>query len=223
MFIAESGRRRAATFGAQPRLRRSVGVVCRYCARQAGGILRLRRNVHGLSFDTIYALAAFACAFAGAVYDVRTRRIPNWLTGPGILLGLSLHLLLGGWRSLSGSLAGGLLAGFVFLLFHLAGGMGAGDVKLITAVCCLAGLSAVAGILLGTALLGGLFAVALALLRHRLKDTLANMGRLVVHHGCAGLRPHPQVNLTNPGTLRLPYGLAIAAGAGSSLCSVLLR
>ena len=177
----------------------------------------------GPSLDTIYALASFACASLGAVCDVRTRRIPNWLTGPGILLGLALHLGLGGWRSLGGAAVGGLLAGFIFLLFYLAGGMGAGDVKLIAAVCCLAGLSAVAGILLGTALLGGLFAVLLALLRHRLKDTFANLGRLLVHHSTAGIRPHPDLNLSNPGTLRLPYGLAIAAGAGSSLCSVLLR
>lgn len=179
--------------------------------------------MNGFGLDTVYAIAALLCASLGAVCDVRTRRIPNWVTGPGILAGLLLHFALGGWRSLSGAALGGLLAGTVFLLFYLAGGMGAGDVKLIAAVCCLAGISAVAGILLGTALLGGLFAVVLALLRHRLKDTFANMGRLMVHHGSAGLRPHPDLNLSNPGTLRLPYGLAIAAGAGSSLCSVLLR
>lgn len=179
--------------------------------------------MHSFGMDTVYAIAAFVCASLGAVCDVRTRRIPNWLTGGGILAGLLLHLSLGGWRSLSGAAVGGLLAGTIFLLFYLAGGMGAGDVKLIAAVCCLAGLSAVAGILLGTALLGGLFAIVLALLRHRLKDTFANMGRLLTHHGSAGLRPHPDLNLSNPGTLRLPYGLAIAAGAGSSLCSVLLR
>jgi len=173
--------------------------------------------------DMVYATASFVCAAIGAVCDVRTRRIPNWLTGWGILAGLLLHLSLGGWRSLSGALVGGLLSGAIFFLFYLAGGMGAGDVKLITAVCCLAGLSSTAGILLGTALLGGLFAVVLALLRHRLKDTVINMGRLPLHHGSSGLRPHPELNLSNPGTLRLPYGLAIAAGAASSLCSVLLR
>ncbi len=179
--------------------------------------------MHGPSLDTICALAAFACAALGAVCDLRWRRIPNWLTGPGILLGLLLHWQLGGWSSLAGAGVGGLLAGTVFLLFYLAGGMGAGDVKLITAVCCLAGLSAVAGILVSTAILGGVFAIVLALFHHRLKDTFTNMGRLMVHHGTAGLRPHPDMNLTNPRTLRLPYGLAIAAGAGSSLCGVLLR
>ena len=179
--------------------------------------------VHSPTLDTIYALAAFVWAAAGAVYDIRTRRIPNFVTGSGILAALLLHASLGGWRSLSGALGGGLLAGFVFLLFYLAGGMGAGDVKLITAVCALAGLGAVGGILLGTALLGGLFAAVLALAHRRLKETLTNLARLALHHGCTGLRPPPELNLDNPGALRLPYGLAIAGGAASSLCSVLLR
>ncbi len=176
-----------------------------------------------LTTETVYALTAFLCAAAGAVSDIRTRRIPNWLTGGGMLVGLALHGWLGGWRALGTAGAGGVIAGSIFLLFYLAGGMGAGDVKLITAVCCLAGFSAVASILLGTALLGGVFAVVLALLHHRLKETFANTGRLIAHHGAGGLRPHPNLNLANPRTLRLPYGLAIAAGAGSSLCGVLLR
>jgi prepilin peptidase CpaA len=179
--------------------------------------------MQSFSVDVAYALASFTCAGIGAVCDLRARRIPNWLTGSGVLLGLLLHWSFGGWRSMGGAALGGLAAGAVFLVFYLGGGLGAGDVKLIVAVCCLAGLGAVAGILVGTALLGGLFAIVLALFHHRLKDTFANMGRLIVYHGTSGLRPHPDLNITNPQTLRLPYGLAIAAGAGSSLCSVLLR
>lgn len=179
--------------------------------------------MHTFPVQTAYSLAAFACAATGAVCDVRTRRIPNWLTGSGILLGLLLHASLGGVRSMVGAAVGGLIAGTVLLVFYLAGGMGAGDVKLMTAVCCLAGAGSVAGVLLGTAVLGGIFAVVLAVWRRRVKDTFASMGRLLVYHGTCGLRPHPEVNLLNPQTLRLPYGLAIAAGAGSSLCSVLLR
>lgn len=179
--------------------------------------------MQSLPLQTAYSLAAFACAATGAVCDVRTRRIPNWLTGSGILLGLLLHAWLGGLRSLAGAALAALIAGTVFLMFYLAGGMGAGDVKLMTAVCCLAGAGGTAGVLLGTALLGGVFAIVLAVLRHRVKDTFINMGRLLVHHGTSGLRPHSDLNLLNPRTLRLPYGLAIAAGAGSSLCGVLLR
>lgn len=179
--------------------------------------------MQGFSPDIAYAVASFACAGMGAICDVRTRRIPNRLTGPGILVGLLLHLGLGGWRSMGGAALAGLLAGTIFLIFYLGGGLGAGDVKLIVAVGCCAGLGGIASVLLGTALLGGVFAIVLALLHHRLKESLVNTGRLMVYHGRSGLRPHPDLNLSNPRTLRLPYGLAIAAGAGSSLCSVLLR
>lgn len=176
-----------------------------------------------MSTETIYALTAFVCASAGAACDIRSRRIPNRLTGSSCLAALLLHGVLHGWRGVGSALAGSLLGGTVFVLFYLAGGMGAGDVKLVAAVCGLAGLSATAGILLGTALLGGVFALVVALWHQRLNESFANMGRLLWHHGARGLRPHPELNVSNPRTLRLPYGLAIAAGAGSSLCSVLLR
>jgi prepilin peptidase CpaA len=179
--------------------------------------------MQGSFVDIAYAAASFLWAGLGAVCDVRTRRIPNWLTGSGILAGLLLQFALGGWRAMGGAALGGLIAGAVFLVFYVGGGMGAGDVKLIVAVCCLAGLHAVANILVGTALIGGLLAIALALVHRRLTETVANVGRLFLYHGSSGLRPHPDLNVTNPRTLRLPYGLAIAAGAGWSLSSVLLR
>ncbi len=176
-----------------------------------------------LDLDATFVGMSFVCASIGAWSDVRTRRIPNWLTGPSILIGLILHLALGGWSSLGTAALAGLLAGAVFLVFHLAGGMGAGDVKLMTAVSVLAGLSHFAEILIATALMGGLFALTLAISRRRLKHTLANIGVLVAHHGTSGLRPHSDLNVGNAETLRLPYGLAIAAGTGIALCSVLLR
>ena len=179
--------------------------------------------MHGFSPETTYAAAAFLWAGIGALCDVRSRRIPNWLTGSGMVAGLLLHLALGGWRSLGSAALGGLIAGAIFFAFYISGGLGAGDVKLMVAVCCFAGVHAIAGILVGTALIGGVFAIVLALAHHRLKETFANVARLMVHHGLAGLRPHPELNLSNPRSLRLPYGLAIAAGAGSSLCGVLLR
>jgi prepilin peptidase CpaA len=180
-------------------------------------------KVHGFSPETGYALAAFAWAGAGAICDLRTRRIPNWLTGSGMVAGMLMHGVGNSWRGAASAGAGGLLAGGIFLLFYLAGGMGAGDVKLVSAVCALAGLGSVAAVLLGTALLGGLFALALALANHRLGESLANVARLLRHHASQGLTPHSELNLDNSRTLRLPYGLAIAAGAASSLCGVLLR
>lgn len=139
------------------------------------------------------------------------------------MIGLLLHLTLDGWRAMSTAALGGLIGGAVFLVFYLAGGMGAGDVKLMAAVTCLAGPSHVAEILIGTALIGGFFAVVLALSRGQLKAAFINIGVLAAHHCTKGLTPHSQLNTGNPKTLRLPYGIAIAAGTAMSVCSVAMR
>ena len=167
--------------------------------------------------ELVYPIAASVCALVGAAFDVKSRRIPNKLTGPSLLFGLALHLTLGGWHGLLNCVAAGLICGGVFLVFYLAGGMGAGDVKLITAVGCLAGLSNTAYLLVLTALAGGVMAIGLALMRGRLKETLMNVGALANHHKNEGLTAHPELNVRNASTLRLPYGLAIAAGCTITL------
>ncbi|MGD0797219.1 MAG: A24 family peptidase [Acidobacteriaceae bacterium] len=166
-----------------------------------------------LPFDMTYLAIAATCAVAGSVFDVKSRRIPNFITIPSFVLGLLLHLALGGWRQLLASLAAGLICGLVFLVFYLAGGMGAGDVKLMMAVGSIAGLPHAAYLLALTAISGGVMAVGLALVRGRLQQTIMNVGELATHHSQRGLAPHPDLNIANTQTLRLPYGLAIAAGS----------
>lgn len=173
--------------------------------------------------DLLYSAAAFALCVAGAAFDLRSRRIPNFLTLPGILAGLLVHGLTAGWHGLGNSAAAGAIAFAIFLLFWLAGGMGAGDVKLMTAAACMAGLAHVAWLLILTALAGGLMAVGLALWRRQFKETILNVGAIAVHHRFEGLTPHPQLNVENTRTLRLPYGLAIAAGAAMVLCMTVVQ
>lgn len=163
--------------------------------------------------ELTYPAAASACAVFGSFFDVKSRRIPNFVTMPAFLFGLALHLALGGWGQLFTALAAGIICGLVFLVFYIAGGMGAGDVKLIMAVGCLAGLSHVAYLLVLTALCGGAMAVVMALARGRLMETFTNVGALAAHHSHEGLQPHPELNLSNAQTLRLPYALAIAGGS----------
>ena len=175
-----------------------------------------------ITAETVYLGAAVLCACAGAYCDYRSRRIPNWLTASATLLGVLLHGALGGWRSMGSAALGGLVAGMAFLFFYVAGGMGGGDVKLMGAVGACAGLGHVVAILIATALMGGIFAVVVALAAGRLRQTLANVIKLVVHHGSAGLRPHPEINLENSRAVRLPYGIAIGAGTAVTLFGVLL-
>jgi prepilin peptidase CpaA len=166
-----------------------------------------------LQSDLTYPATASACALFGSVFDVKSRRIPNFITLPAFLLGLLMHLVLGGWKQMFSSLAAGVICGGVFLIFYLAGGMGAGDVKLIMAVGCIAGMPHIAYILVLTALSGGVMAIVLAVSRGRLKETIANVGTLASHHSQEGLQPHPELNIKNVQTLRLPYALAIAGGS----------
>ena len=69
-----------------------------------------------------------------AACDLKTRRIPNYLTFGGALGGLGFHL---GYHGVPGFLDGlaGLGLGFCLLLVpYLLGGMGAGDVKACAAL-----------------------------------------------------------------------------------------
>ncbi len=167
--------------------------------------------------ELTYPATATAVAVIGAVFDVKSRRIPNLVTVTAFLLGLTMHFALGGWRQLLNSLIAGVLCGLVFLVFYIAGGMGAGDVKLMMAVGCIAGganaeYGYVAYILMFTAICGGVMAVGLVLIRGRIHETAMNMSELISHHAHKGLQPHPDLNIGNAKTLRLPYALAIAGG-----------
>jgi prepilin peptidase CpaA len=66
-------------------------------------------------------------------------------------------------------------------------------------------------------------AIGLALFHGRLKETMRNVCTLTVHHGTVGLAPHPEFNIDNVQTLRLPYALAIAAGSALSFCLLIVQ
>ena len=157
-------------------------------------------------------ICASGIAIAGAVQDVRGGRIPNWLTYPGIVGALALRCLVSGWPGLKSGLAGFLIAGGIFLVLFLLGGMGGGDVKLMAAVGAWAGNVWVIAILIAAAIAGGALAVFYIVSRKQLRQTLQNTGELLQHHMTSGLRPHPVLNVQDPSTMRVPYGLAIALG-----------
>ena len=160
------------------------------------------------------------CAGIGSITDVRERRIPNLVTGPVIAAGLMLHAICGGWRGLGDSALAGAIAGGIFLIFFLAGGMGAGDVKLMAAVGCFAGTSALPLVVIATAIAGGVFALAIGIYNRRLGETLRNTVALLQHHGRHGLTPHPELTMSNTRMLRLPFALPIAVGCLFTLCTL---
>ncbi len=162
--------------------------------------------------DAFLLLVALAMAAIAAVLDLQQHRIPNWLTYPGILLGFALRGVLLGWKGLLSAVAGFFLVGGIMFLFYLVRAMGAGDVKLMAAIGALTGAREAGGVLLATAICGGVLAIAYALYRRRLWATVKNLGSVMKFHAWAGAQAHPELNLDNPAALRIPYGLAIALG-----------
>jgi prepilin peptidase CpaA len=162
--------------------------------------------------DVLLLFLALALAISAAIFDVLQHRIPNWLTYPGIVLGLVLRPGLFGWKGFVSAVAGCLFAGAVMFVFYAVRAMGAGDVKLMAAIGSLVGSSHAVTVLLATAVCGAVMGIAYAIYRRRMRATLRNVGSVLRFHAWAGLQVHPDFNLDNPAALRLPYGLAIAMG-----------
>ena len=93
-----------------------------------------------------------------ALIDIRTYRIPNWLTGMAILVGLSLHTFATQLPGLVFSLEGAAVGLGVFVILYACGWMGAGDVKLFAAVGSFLGPAQTISAAIVIALVGGLLA-----------------------------------------------------------------
>ena len=153
------------------------------------------------------SLAVLASGLAIAVViDVRTRRIPNWLTGSLAAGGLGMAFAGGGVTP--GQAALGLLAGLALMMpAHLIGATGAGDVKLMAAVGAVVGPGGALRAFLFTALAGGAFAMVVAARRGRLADTIHGTTQLVTSPATARhtIESSDRAN-------RFAYGPAIAIG-----------
>ncbi len=176
-----------------------------------------------MTTESLFIVGALTVAGIGGITDVVTRRIPNNLTYSAMLVAIVGRFAFEGWHGLGNAVAGGLVGSGAFLLFFLLRAMGAGDVKLITAVGCFVGPGLAIEIVFASAIAGGIFAIVFALWQGRLRTVLGNVGELIKFHTAVGPEIHPTLNLTNPESVRLPYGVAIAAGVLFSVSAFYLR
>ena len=160
---------------------------------------------------TYLAVIALVIVSIAVVTDLRSRRIPNWLTFPSAAIGFLYHGITGGFQGLAFSVSGLVLGCALFMVFYLLAGMGAGDVKLMGAVGALLGPHGVILSALFTALAGGIYAILLLTWYNRLGETVNRYRAMAWSLVSTG----KIVYVPPPAGKKLPalcYGLPIAIG-----------
>jgi prepilin peptidase CpaA len=141
--------------------------------------------------------------------DLRSSRIPNWLTFTAMGVALLVHAWLGGLPGALFSLAGLGTGLGLFVLIYMSGSIGAGDVKLMAAVGAFVGPygALLSGLL--AILVGGLYALGAMCYQWGFAAT----GRKLTSAAYEALVTGGKVwahELRLP--FRLRYGLAVAGG-----------
>jgi len=150
--------------------------------------------------------------FVATFTDMRSRRIPNWLVFPFLAAGVAVSGWLQGWHGIGQSLMGLGLGAVLFGILAWMGGMGMGDVKLCAAIGAWIGPGQLLMALVITGLAGGLMALGWATLGGFLGDLFKGTGDLLFGWRERGMRPPPELVLSNPRAHKMPYAPAIAIG-----------
>ena len=145
--------------------------------------------------------------------DLRHRRLPNALTLGGAGAALVLHAVAGGGAGALGALEGGAICALLLIVPFLLNAAGGGDVKMLFAVGCFFGSRRAIGTLFYVSLAGLALALVFLVFGRVDRSRLVHYARCVFDWrydrkaGRAALPPKSSEKA------RLPFGLAIAAGA----------
>jgi prepilin peptidase CpaA len=149
---------------------------------------------------------------AAAIIDLKTYRIPNYLTFAGVLVACAYHTLSNGLNGFLFSLAGMAVGIGILIIPWIMEGMGAGDVKLMGVVGSFLGAKAVFGAFIFIALAGGIYSLALILIR---RDVFKGFfsEKLLVLYSMVTLGQYVPIQTESSGQRpRLIYGVAIGFG-----------
>jgi len=124
----------------------------------------------GPSPELVTSTAVVASSLTAAVIDLRTRRVPNALTGATVAAGVGIAIAGIGMTGIVAAMVGGVVGLVLLLPGYIWGGTGGGDVKLLAALGTLLGPNAIIVAFLATAISGGVMALAIAALRRRFRD-----------------------------------------------------
>jgi prepilin peptidase CpaA len=164
------------------------------------------------SEDPFLVIALSSILIVAAIIDIRIQKIPNILTFPTMVAGLTYHFVTKGWGGLIFSAEGLTIGIAIFLIPYVMGGMGAGDAKLMGAVGAMTGPKGVFIACLFTAIAGGIYALIVFLFNIQyLKNFIARSSITVkIFALTRNFIPIPSDEFEKKP--RLCYGVAIAIG-----------
>lgn len=143
---------------------------------------------------------------------MKSQRIPNYLTLPGIIVALFYFSVLNGIDGFIFSVSGVSVGIGILIIPWLMGGMGAGDAKLMGVVGGFLGAKGACNAFLLIAIVGGVYALILRLIY---KDELKGFSAKI-YHGVLSFfltrKYVPDTGDESPDAPKLCYGLAIALG-----------
>ena len=160
-------------------------------------------------YDLVFPLL-LSLGIAG--WDLKSRRIPNYLTFSGALAGLGFQLGVHGLPGLTNGLAGLGLGLILLMVPYLLGGMGAGDVKAAAALGAWLGLERTFLLFIYMAISGGLIILAVWLWQKRFLEGVRQLWNFLLNWLlCQPVdsKPPPPVSLKSAA---IPYGPAMALG-----------
>jgi prepilin peptidase CpaA len=144
--------------------------------------------------------------------DLRTRRIPNYLTLGTAVAGLAYNFMSLGLTGLGNGILG-MLLGFAFLILpYLWGGMGAGDVKALAALGAWLGPKLTVFLFCYMGIAGGVIALGYLVWNGSLWEKIKQVWTFLLNLILCRPDGSPHPPSSSQLTAGIPYGVAIAVG-----------
>jgi prepilin peptidase CpaA len=163
------------------------------------------------SLPVIHVAALLVSVLACAI-DLRTRRIPNWLTFGATAVALVFHGITSGAGGVLHGAEGWGMGAALLIAPYALGGMGAGDVKLLGAIGAWLGPGDTFWVAMYTGVTGGGMALIVGAWHGYLQTAVTNIWLLLTHWRVSGIRPFPELTLATHRGPRLAYAAPILAG-----------
>ncbi len=174
-------------------------------------------TLHDHAVPAVQWGTALGASLAAAVFDARSRRIPNLLTGSLLLSGLVHAAIVAGGAGLADAAAATVLLALPYVILFACAGGGAGDAKLMGGIGAWLGLVNGTVALCAVCLCGIVMALLWAASRRRLAEVRSSvmlLARGVAQplFGVGSLRDVPALMPSPDECQKMPYGPAICAG-----------